>query len=69
MLSEAAAEHQFLVDWRQRRQRVGDAMRARIAEVGWREILSDAGWEFLVPPDSPPVLADVEPDLDEEEED
>ena len=50
------------------RRRVGDAMRARLQAVGWRELDCDCGWEFLVSGSSaPPSVSTLEPDLDADE--
>ena len=49
-------------------KRVGDAVRAAVAEAGWRTLAPDATWDFLVASsDAAPSVLDVEPDVDTEE--
>ena len=52
------------------RKLVGDAVRARIAELGWLSVEPDTTWDFLVSlsTSEPSVLA-AEPDLDSDETD
>ena len=47
--------------------KVGDAVRTRIASVGWRNLDASEGWGFLVRAGGEPTILDVEPDADEDE--